>query len=105
MSLENSNNSRINDELCLDYFIHVDKGGIRAGFRPSAHCSPTGEQVILCMALGIRSILHLLSDRMDEPVENIQEALKATLEVAFSADFADKIVRGNPDDEENKKDT
>jgi len=75
----------------MDFFIHVDQKGMRSGFEPQNPV--TGEEVILCLALGLRGICCLLADKLDMPLEDVHRGLQVGMIAAFDEETIGKIVR------------
>jgi hypothetical protein len=99
MNSENSDNSRTvdgpddndgDDQVLpeIDFWIHMDQHGMRSGFKP--HNKMTGDQVVLCMSIGIRGMCCMLAERMELPLEIIYGGLLEGMQSAFSEKFADE---------------
>lgn len=74
--MANSNDLRIetpDDIPDMDFWIKIDRDGMRAGFMPKN--SVEGKVVILCLALGIRGMVCLLADKMKMSYEDIWAGL------------------------------
>ena len=99
--MENSNDSR-NDGLDnqrvpeMDFWIHIDKHGMKSGFQPKT--TVTGEEIVLCLSLGLRAMCCMMADKMECPLEEVHEALFESLQHVFSDEFEEYM--GMDDDDE-----
>ncbi len=100
--MENSNDSR-NDGLDnqrvpeMDFWIHIDKKGMKSGFQP--HVKVTGEEIMVCLSLGLRAMCCIIAERMKCPLEEVYGTLFEKMQEVFEAPIEDEMYYEDVDDE------
>ena len=84
--MENSNDMRTDGEMPeMDFFIHATQDGMKTGFHPKNNV--TGEDILICLAVGIRGICQIISDKIDMPLEPMSVAFLEYAAAVFREDF------------------
>ena len=92
MSTANSKNTKINagrpeGELpSVEFHIKSSQEGMESSFQPFN--SVTGKDILVCLALGVRGILSLLSAKLDMPMEDLYSSLCIGMDKIFDPNIA-----------------
>jgi len=84
----------------MDFHIHTNQTGMKCSFQP--HNKMATQDILLCLALGIRGICKLIEEKTDIPFEVVKLALAEGLHAAFGQDIPDQIREAT---EQDKRDT
>lgn len=73
----------------MDFWIHIDRHGMKSGFKPLT--TVTGEEIMLCLSLGLRAMCCMMAEKMDSSLEEVYEALFDSLHTVFSEEFEEHM--------------